>query len=215
HEVTVPSFFMGKHSVTQAQWRAVSSWPQVNQSLDPDLSHFKGANRPVENVSWHDAVEFCQRLSKQTGSLYRLPSEAEWEYACRAGTTSNFHFGSTITRDVVNCKRNLGMVLIGLLAGKTTDVGSFKVANDFGLFDMHGNVFEWCQDPWHANYQGAPIDGSVWDVEREADKRVSRGGSWSSVPELCRSAYRSYSYPVNRFNDIGFRVVCSAPRALC
>ncbi|NEO21280.1 MAG: formylglycine-generating enzyme family protein, partial [Moorea sp. SIO4A5] len=99
HRVTVTSFFMGKYPVTQAQWQAVAALPQVNRELEPDPSHFKGKNRPVEQVSWYDAVEFCERLSQYTKRPYRLPSEAEWEYACRAGTTTPFHFGETITTD--------------------------------------------------------------------------------------------------------------------
>jgi formylglycine-generating enzyme required for sulfatase activity len=152
--------------------------------------------RPVEQVSWHDAVEFCQRLSRYTNRQYRLPSEAEWEYACRAGTTTPFHFGLAISRDFVNCKRNVGMALISLpaslagLGGETTEVGSFNVANAFGLYDMHGNVWEWCQDVWHGNYEGAPTDGSAWIEGGDQERRVLRGGSWLNVPGGCRSAYR-------------------------
>ncbi|MCO5799445.1 MAG: formylglycine-generating enzyme family protein [Dolichospermum sp. OL03] len=144
HQVTVPPFLLGKYPVTQAQWQAVASLTQVNQELKPNPSRFEGANRPVERVSWHDAVQFCNRLSNHTQRPYRLPSEAEWEYACRAGTTTPFHFGETITTDLANYNGNYtyGDGVKGIRKGKTTEVGSFKIANEFGLYDMHGNVWD-------------------------------------------------------------------------
>jgi formylglycine-generating enzyme required for sulfatase activity len=219
HSVTVQPFFMGKYQVTQAQWRFVAQLPQVNKELDPEPSNFKGDgstsltnNRPVEQVSWKDAVEFCDRLSQYTGRTYRLPSEAEWEYACRAGTTTPFHFGETITTDLVNYNGNYtyGQGSKGVYRKETTEVGSFGVANNFGLYDMHGNVWEWCQDDWHSDYEGAPIDGSAWlNNEEDNNGKLLRGGSWSLIPGYCRSAYRS-SYNLAHFNyNIGFRVVCS------
>ena len=212
HSVTVQPFFMGKYQVTQAQWRFVAHLPQVNKKLNPDPSNFKGDNRPVESVSWEDAAEFCDRLSQYTGRTYRLPSEAEWEYACRAGTTTPFHFGETITTDLANYDGDFtyGNGVEGVYRGETTEVGSFGVANNFGLYDMHGNVWEWCQDNWHSNYKGAPIDGSAWlDNEKNTDQRLLRGGSWYDSPADCRSAYRN-SYNLDYyFSDIGFRVVCS------
>ncbi|HAA27639.1 MAG TPA: hypothetical protein DCE56_08165, partial [Cyanobacteria bacterium UBA8553] len=165
HVVTVASFVMGKYPVTQAQWQAVAALPMVERELDPDPSYFKGDQRPVENVSWYDAVEFCQRLSQHTGRDFRLPSEAEWEYACRAGTTTPFHFGETISSDLANYdgRSTYGSEERGIYRTETTPVGMFQVANTFGLYDMHGNVWEWCSDPWHDNYDGAPTDGSVWE----------------------------------------------------
>ncbi|GET44378.1 hypothetical protein MiSe_92050 [Microseira wollei NIES-4236] len=141
--VTVASFCMGKYAVTQAQWEAVAALPQINLSLNPNPSGFKGANRPVENVSWNSAMEFCARLAKKTGRAYRLPSEAEWEYACRAGNTTPFYFGETITTDLVNYNGNstYGNAPKGIYRKQTTDVGSF-LPNPFGLYDMHGNVWE-------------------------------------------------------------------------
>ncbi|MTJ47484.1 formylglycine-generating enzyme family protein [Dolichospermum sp. UHCC 0259] len=227
HQVTIKAFCLGKYQVTQAQWRAVAAFPQVNHKLKPDPSRFKGDNRPVEPVSWEDAVEFCDRLSNHTKRQYRLPSEAEWEYACRAGTTTPFHFGETITTDLANY-RGTDNEEYNIWSGsdddrpkavyrkETTEVGSFGIANNFGLYDMHGNVYEWCQDHWHDNYEGAPTDASAWLYDEENNReRLVRGGSWRNGPILCRSAYRDGENPKpdNTYNAIGFRVVCGgAPR---
>jgi len=151
HEVTLESFLMGRTPVTQAQWREVAGLPQVERSLNPDPSYFKGDNKPVDRVSWFDAVEFCRRLSRATGRHYCLPSEAQWEYACRAGTTTPFAFGDTLSANQANFNSH-----------STSEVGSFP-ANRWGLYDMHGNVWEWCKDQWHDSYNGAPTDGSAWD----------------------------------------------------
>jgi formylglycine-generating enzyme required for sulfatase activity len=166
HQVTVSPFFLGKYPVTQAQWRAVATTPKVSQELDPDLSGFKGENRPVETVSWDDATEFCARLRRDTGREYRLPTEAEWEYACRAGTTTPFSFGETLIPDLANYNGNYTYQdgPKGEYREQTTEVGTFP-ANEFGLCDLHGNVWEWCLDHWHGNYEGAPIDGSAWLTE--------------------------------------------------
>ncbi|WP_300006267.1 formylglycine-generating enzyme family protein [Anabaena sp. AL09] len=211
HQVTVPPFLLGKYPVTQAQWQAVASLTQVNQELKPNPSRFEGANRPVERVSWHDAVEFCNRLSNHTQRPYRLPSEAEWEYACRAGTTTPFHFGETITTDLANYDGNYiyGDGVKGIRKGETTEVGSFKIANEFGLYDMHGNVWEWCQDDWHNNYEYAPTDESAWISNKAKINKLLRGGSWGSDPGYCRSAFRDrYTLDIYYYL-IGFRVVCS------
>lgn len=217
HPVTIQPFFMGKFSVTQSQWKAVAALPKVNIDLNPDPSHFKGVNLPVEQVSWDDAIEFCARLSKKTEKTYRLPSEAEWEYACRAGTTTPFYFGETITTDLGNYRGTdwdyQGTVYPGNYAQgpkgeyreQTTDVGKFP-ANPFGLFDMHGNIWEWCQDEWHENYNGAPKDGSAWLIDND-NYRLLRGGSWDFDPWFCRSAVRNYGARDLRVNAVGFRVV--------
>ena len=212
HKVIIEPFFMGKYPVTQAQWQAVANIQKVDRLLNPNPSYFKGANHPVERVSWDDAVEFCKRLSNHTKREYRLPSEAEWEYACRAGTTTPFHFGETITIDLANYDGNyiFGNGVKGIYRKETTEVGSFKVANNFGLYDMHGNVWEWCQDHFHDSYKGAPTDGSAWqDTNKSNNKRMLRGGSWYNGPVYCRSAFRFNYYLVNGYDDIGFRVVCS------
>jgi len=215
HRVKVPEFLMGKFAVTQAQWQQVAGLPKVKLDLNPDPSNFKGAKRPVEGVSWFKAVEFCDRLSVETGKTYRLPSEAEWEYACRAGTTTPFYFGETITSDLVNCNGTnpYGNAPKGENREQTTEVETFP-PNGFGLYDMHGNVWEWCADPWHDNYQDAPTDGSVWTTNGNNEIRVLRGGSWNSDPVNCRSAYRINIFPRATFNPFGFRIVCSSPRTL-
>ena len=222
HEVTVSPFFMGKYPVTQGQWRQVAALPRVNRRLNTNPSNFKGNDQhPVEQVSWEEAVEFCQRLSAYTNCTYRLPTEAEWEYACRAGTTTPFYFGETITTNVANYRGqdweyegtkypgNYGEGPYGESRKLTTHVGMFP-ANRFGLGDMHGNVWEWCQDAWHESYDDAPTDGTAWLEGGNQDPRVVRGGAWNLVPRGCRSAYRAYRSPGDRLNLIGFRVVCVA-----
>ncbi|MFM6268827.1 MAG: SUMF1/EgtB/PvdO family nonheme iron enzyme, partial [Dolichospermum sp.] len=217
HQVTIKPFSMGKYPITQAQWQAVAALPQVNQELKPNLSRFKGDGStsltnhcPVERVSWHDAVEFCARLSNYTKRPYRLPSEAEWEYACRAGTTTPFHFGDTITTELANYDGNYtyGDGPKGVYRGETTEVGSFKIANEFGLYDMHGNVWEWCQDDRHNNYEGAPTDGSAWISNNAKSDKLLRGGSWLFNSDYCRSAYRNAYDAGFDYSTLGFRVVC-------
>ncbi|NET39305.1 MAG: formylglycine-generating enzyme family protein [Cyanothece sp. SIO1E1] len=224
HSVEVSGFWMGKFQVTQAQWKTVASFGKVKRALEPDPSGFKGDDRPVECISWQDAIEFCARLSKKTGREYRLPSEAEWEYACRAGTTTPFHFGETITTDLANYR---GMDWTyedvtysgsyrdgpkGVYRKETTPVGSFKVANAFGLYDMHGNVWEWCLDYWHENYgdwsMKAPTDGSAWLTGGYDSRRVLRGGDWDYFPEGCRAAARGRDYPITKNDVLSLRVVC-------
>ena len=241
NQVTIKPFFMGKYSITQAQWRAVAKLPKIHYDLDPDPSFFKGENRPVESISWYHAVEFCARLSQKTGRIYRLPSEAEWEYACRAGTTTPFHFGETITTDLANyrgrdytdIKNNnrsgsYGQGPKGIYRLQTTPVGSFDVANAYGLYDMHGNLWEWCID--EARYgrsKGTATDSSDWDdnsnnnlyptfgllANTKNDRRVRRivrGGSWTSNPWLCRSVVRLHNDADDYYSNYGFRVVCVA-----
>ena len=228
HRVTVQPFYMGKVTVTQAQWKAIASLPKVNLDLDADPSYFKGSDRPVEQVSWDDAIEFCDRLSQKTGKTYRLPSEAEWEYACRAGTTTPFHFGETIATDLANYRGSdwelqgttypgfYGAGNRGSLREETIAVASFP-SNAFGLYDMHGNVWEWCSDLWHENYEGAPIDGSAW-ADGNINARLIRGGSWSYIPGLCRSAFRFPQFPRlprQRCRVLGCRRALRTLIALC
>jgi formylglycine-generating enzyme required for sulfatase activity len=209
HEVTLSPFLMGRYPVTQAQWRAVASLPLVERELDPAPSHFKGDNRPVEQVNWHEAMEFCDRLSKKLGQPYTLPSEAQWEYVCRAGTTSPFHFGETITPELANYDGDYTYANgpKGEYRGQTTPVDQFGVANAWGLSDMHGNVWEWCLDYFHDSYNGAPSDGSAWVTGGDSSRRILRGGSWSYGPRTCRCACRYSYFPAGRYTDFGFRVV--------
>ncbi len=253
HEVKLASFFMSQTPITQAQWRAVAQWQERpgerwGRELDPEPSFFQprrnpkarsfddarfsllegetdSEQRPVENVSWLDAVEFCSRLSQRTGRTYALPSEAQWEYACRAGTTTPFHFGATLTPELANYDGNYLYAEgpKGEYRKQTTPVGIFP-ANAWGLHEMHGNVLEWCLDPWHDSYKGAPADGTAWlntaesnnkqTIEKgnksdsEQQQKLLRGGSWYGYPGYCRSAYRVHNRPDNANDLVGFRVVC-------
>ncbi len=227
HEVTLQSFFLGMYPVTQAQWRVVASqYGQVEIDLNPDPANGKGDNRPVERVSWDEAVEFCRRLSRRSGKDYRLPSEAQWEYACRAGTTTPFYFGETIDSSLANYRAQdwefegqiypgvYGRGSYGEFREETTDVGSFP-PNRFGLYDTHGSVVEWCEDDYHDSYEGAPDDGSAWvEEDRSGTRRSLRGGSWNFPPRFCRSAVRSDRHHARRNAKVGFRVCCVPPRAL-
>ena len=218
HQVTVQPFYMGKYPITQEQYR---------QLMNINPSYFKDGEaterRPVEQVSRNDAVEFCQRLSKLSGKEYRLPTEAEWEYACRSVFSHQssvisedltleawnkqyyqpFNFGKTISAELANYGENIG---------ETTEVGKYP-PNAFGLYDMHGNVWEWCQDDWSSNYKEAPNNGNVWLSEKSSTK-ILRGGSWGSHPDDCRSAIRGYDTRDAHYDGLGFRVVCVVPRTI-
>ncbi|MDJ0509286.1 MAG: SUMF1/EgtB/PvdO family nonheme iron enzyme [Crocosphaera sp.] len=239
HNVTLSSFFMGKYPITQAQWKAIASRTdlKVNIKLKEDPSHFKGDNRPVEKVNWYETVEFCQRLSKLTGRDYHLPSEAQWEYACRAmieplnlekgQSYPPFYFGETITGELANydASNTYADEPKGKFGEETIPVAQFP-PNAFGLYDMHGNVWEWCADDWHDNYEDAPTDGSAWVDDEPSDNftdknmeyltkkddndstSVLRGGSWYYDPNYCRSAIRGFlNRREFRLNYYGFRVV--------
>ncbi|MEX0271814.1 formylglycine-generating enzyme family protein [Leptolyngbyaceae cyanobacterium UHCC 1019] len=221
HKVVIPAFCMGKYPVTQKQWLAVMGEFKQEPS-------FLGDQRPIERVSWDDAIAFCSQLSQKTGKPYRLPSEAEWEYACRAGTTTPFSFGDTITPDLANYNSNYtyGEGAKGACQEQTTDVGSFP-ANVFGLYDMHGNVWEWCADQWYDSYTNKPEslkqNGAIaWTAENTkispkpdvAELRLLRGGSWYDNPRHCRSANRNWHGRDYRGFNFGFRLVCAVPRTL-
>ena len=212
HEVTVNSFLMSKYPITQAQWEIVSNLPGIHRQLPPRPSYFKGDDRPVEMVSWYEVMEFCQRLSKTTGQTYRLPSEAEWEYACRAGTVTPYHFGHTITSSLANYNGELvdGIRHKGVYRRETTQVGMFQLANAFGLYDMHGNVLEWCLDHWHDSYNDAVEKSIAWTENGNSNFRLLRGGAWSLYPRYCRSANRGKASPEFRSSRIGFRIACSS-----
>jgi eukaryotic-like serine/threonine-protein kinase len=203
HQVSVPEFYLGQTLVTQAQWLAI---------MGNNPSHFKGNDKlPVEQVNWLDAIDFCQKLSQKTGRIYRLPSESEWEYACRARTTSPFAFGETITPSIVNYDGEdpYGAAAKGKSSGETMPVGSFP-PNLFGLYDLHGNLWEWCLDEWVDSYNGAPTDGSArGDINSRDEKkrRLLRGGSWLNSASYCRSASFGNNVASGRNFVIGFRVV--------
>ena len=216
HEVTVQPFFMGQYPVTQRQWAIVAGLEKVDRKLKKSPSHFEGLDCPVESVSWEDAVEFCARLSRATGRDYRLPTEAEWEYACRAGTDTPFYFGETISGRVANYDSSV--IYQGESAvdsrGRTSPMGEFS-PNPRGLYDMHGNVWEWCVDDWHGNYDDTPIDGSAQkDASNDSGSRPLRGGSWIFDLRYCRSAFRLSRSPDYADNSIGFRLVCDFPSTL-
>jgi formylglycine-generating enzyme required for sulfatase activity len=207
HTVRLSGFLIGQTPVTQAQWAVVARWPKLGLDLNPKPSVFRGLRRPVETVSWHEAIEFCRRLSQRSRLSFTLPSEAQWEYACRAGTTTPFAFGSTIVPDLANYDaiRSYGIGPKGPCRTETTDVASFP-ANDWGVHDMHGTVWEWCLDNWHFSYVGAPLDGSPWLAG--GNSKLLRGGSWYHYPRYCRSAFRHLKHPAYAHNRVGLRVVC-------
>ncbi len=229
HVVRLADFRISRYPITQVQWRAIAALPKVNLDLSPHPSQFQGDQRPVEQVSWYEAVEFCDRLSHYTKRAYRLPTEAEWEYACRAGSTTPFHCGFCLTPDLANydsrftynasvrgevVSRTVGVT--GIQSNQTSTVGRFP-ANAFGLCDMHGNVWEWCADLWRPNYTeepnpdgeaASPLGTAPEAAARSRQWRVLRGGSWGSHPKGCRSAYRLRTSPEDQDASIGFRVVC-------
>lgn len=210
HKVTLPMFYMSRTEVTQAQWETVSKLPKVSIEIDSNPSGFKGdAKMPVQSVSWSEGVEFCERLSRATGRTYRLPTEAEWEYACRAGTTTPFYFGETITAEIVNYDGNypFGAGHKGTTRKQPVPAGSTAAPNAFGLNNMHGNMSEWCLDHWHDNYIGAPADGTTWEDGGNQGLRVFRGGSWDDGGDNCRSAFRNSYAPDVKLSFIGLRVV--------
>jgi formylglycine-generating enzyme required for sulfatase activity len=203
HRVTIAKpFYIGKYPITQAQYKVI---------IEKNPSNFKGLNRPVERVSWDMAQAFCRKLSERMGNKFHLPSEAQWEYAGRAGTTTPFCFGETLTDQLANYDATSTYTHVpkGVYRQQTTDVGSFP-PNAFGLYDIHGNVWEWCEDTYHPNYQSSPTDGSAWITEDEkySRGRTLRGGAWNSNPNSCRMANRLNLYYLNINFNIGFRVIC-------
>ena len=189
YQVTIKSFAIGKYEVTQEQWYAV---------MGTLPSRFKGRTLPVEQVSWSDAQEFVKKLSDNTGKNYRLPSEAEWEYAARAGSQTAYSFGDNVGE--------LGRYgWFNNNSNNTTHPVGEKLPNAFGLHDMHGNVWEWTEDCWNENYSNAPTDGSAWTAGN-CSLRVVRGGSWYIDPQYLRSAGRDRFTTASRFSSVGFRV---------
>ena len=213
HEVYLQEFLMGKYAVTNAQWYAVMK-TKPSEQYDPK---FQGDKQPVVGVSWHEAQAFCEKLSEQTKRAVRLPTEAEWEYACRAGTTTPFAFGKTITTDQVNYNGNYPYADTskGKYRECTVNVDSFT-PNAWGLYQMHGNVWEWCLDEFHDSYSEKPArlksnGNEVWGELKvnEEDNRayILRGGSWYLNAIACRSALRYWDFARGQVNTLGFRVV--------
>ena len=200
HEVKIDSFALSKYEVTFEEYDAFTDATGRERANDEDWGR---GLRPVINVSWYDAMAYAEWLSGQIGDRYRLPTEAEWEYAARAGSTTAYSWGDSIGRNRANCNG-----CASLWDGERTAlVGSFK-ANGWGVYDMHGNVREWVQDCWNANYEGAPTDGTAW-LSGDCDKRVLRGGSWYFGPRSLRSAYRSRITSGDRSDTVGFRIARS------
>jgi len=214
HIVTVSEFYLSKFPVTQAQWRVVAKLPPVKRELEDQPSTFIGDIRPVEGVSWFDVVEFCNRLSQLTSKDYHLPSEAAWEYACRAESTTPFTFGETLNPEIANYDGTAayGTGPTGHYRQQTTPAGKFP-ANDFGLYDMHGNIWEWCADHWHDNYGNAPRDSSAWQ-DQYFFACVLRGGAWNTQAPSCRAAARIWEAASEQSNHIGFRIACSLAKPL-
>ncbi len=199
HIVNIPAFFMSRFPITQRQWKVI---------MDNNPAIFIGnGDRPVESVSWEDVQSFCQQIIERTGKPYRLPSESEWEYACRAGTSTPFYFGETITANLANFNASIPYLYAspGVSSTITTEVGSYP-ANAFGLHDMHGNVWEWCEDTWHDDYDLLPKDGSAWTLGGDHSCRVIRGGSWRDPANYCRSAKRSCNAANQGDRTTGFRL---------
>ena len=209
HQVKIAAFSMSQHPITKAQWKIVATWPIVNHPLKQITSRKGAMNTPVVNVSWHDAVEFCDRLSLKAGKFYRLPTEAEWEYACRSGKYTSFHFGETISAGYANYDGTIKYYAEpqGIYREKSTPISEFKYPNQFGLFDMHGNVWEWCLDHWYKNYNQAPLDGQA-RINSSESRRVLRGGSFRNEPHSCTASYRLSNNESDKTgNNIGFRIV--------
>ncbi len=210
HAVSVKRLAMGKHEVTQGEWKSV---------MGSNPSHFKacGPRCPVEQVSWNDAQEFIRKLNEKLGlagrpDRYRLPSEAEWEYAARAGTTGPFSFGGPITVHKANYDGDFSYAGSpkGQYRGKTVEVGSLP-ANPWGLHEMHGNVYEWVEDCYHDSYNAAPKNGGAWATGCDGNVRVLRGGSWVDSPRDLRSALRNWFSPDVRNYVCGFRLARTLP----
>ncbi len=238
HHVTLAPFFVGSAPITQAQWLAVvmAHPAKLQYDLNPSPSFFRGIDLPVESITWYQAAEYCRRLSAITGRDYRLPSEAQWEYCCRAGSTDPFNVGPTVTTDLANYCGTGGAVCgdsdghsiasayyagvkyesgaygqgpAGIFRGTTTRAGTFP-PNRFGVYDMHGNVWELCLDMTTSSYDQVPRDGSAYLADPAESNRILRGGSWSHNPAICRSAFRNLIEPDNPGwqGRIGMRVVC-------
>ncbi len=197
--VEVKPFYMSKYETTFNNYKLFCT--ETKRPLPDDAGWGRGL-RPVINVSWFDAVAFANWLTKKTGKSFRLPSEAEWEYAAAGGRNALYPWGNALGRSNANC-RKCGSSWDGK---STATVGSFT-ANGYGLHDMAGNVYEWTQDAFHKNYEGAPTDGSVWKGKKKNLDRIYRGGSWFDIPQTMRIYTRCWDPASSKDNQIGFRLV--------
>jgi formylglycine-generating enzyme required for sulfatase activity len=197
HRVEIKPFWLGRYPITQAQYQLL---------MGQNPAYFCKEGHPIETINYYEAIEFCKVLSQKTGRAYRLPSEAEWEYACRAGTTTPFHYGATMMADLGNCdgRESYNRAPESEYRQETTPVGNFP-PNAFGLYDLHGNVWEWCSDYWQEDYQHAPSDGRP-RLAGDASYRPLRGGAWSCPPRACRSASRCSMSAFYSDRSTGFRV---------
>jgi len=223
HLVTVPSFFVGRYPITQAQYEAVMGinpnqrmatiWDGSQWLVDhPIPVRFDGMNKPAIAISFEDTQEFIRKLNQITGKHYRLPTEAEWEFVARAGTTTDYCYGDIITPQVVNFDGTSSphQPSRATCPNGTLDVNTLY-PNPWGLYHIHGNVWEWVEDCWHKNYSGAPTDGSAWIRDGVSEQRVVRGGSWANRYDRARSSYRSQDSSISHFNSNGFRIALSNP----
>ena len=202
HQVKVPAFFMGAYPITQAQWKLI---------MDNNPSRYGDPEHPVTGVSWQDAQDFCLALSRHTKRSYRLPSESEWEYACRGGTTTPFAFGDTLPPDLGTFNGQAPYLGVSKTnSHRHTTIAGNYLPNPFGLWDMHGNIWEWCEDIWQPDYLLAPIDGKPQLKVGASNNRIKRGGSWHDGAVYCRSAARMQGSIEQRDGVTGLRVVFSA-----
>jgi formylglycine-generating enzyme required for sulfatase activity len=201
HTVTIAKpFAIGRYPITFDEYDRFAS---AKGRPSPNDQGWGRGRQPVISVSWEDANAYAKWLSEQTGKRYRLPTEAEWEYAARAGTETSYWWGNELIKGMANCD-GCGSQSDNK---QTAPVGSFK-SNPFGLYDRAGNVWEWVQDCYHENYVGAPLDGTAWEPKdpTQCGRRVMRGGSWNNAPEFLRASGRSWYFPGGRFNYVGFRL---------
>jgi formylglycine-generating enzyme required for sulfatase activity len=215
HQVTFNyNYYIGKTEITQAQWLSLmGNWPDSTDQ--PSTEEGLGDDYPAYYVSWEDCQRFLLALNQHTESTnqhitrFRLPSEAEWEYACRAGTITRFYFGDSLTGINGQIAEDFMWYKGNNSPAGTKPVGQ-KLHNSWGLFDMHGNVWEWCQDWYHSSYEGAPTDGSAWE-DPPGIYRILHGGDWDNEAKTCRSANRNdHRGPGDRSADLGFRIVATA-----
>ena len=201
HLVDMPAFYMSKYLITQKQWKVISQLPSIDIELDCNPRYRREDNYPIENINWYEALEFCNRISVITGKNIMLPSESQWEYCCKAGTNTTYSFGDNITPELANYNRHKENV-----TPRIKPIGSYP-SNPWGLYDMHGNINEWCLDDWHINYENAPTDGSPWLYEKNPyNSKILRGGNYYSTHRSCTSTSRYLLSTYRKTIGVGFRI---------